>query len=506
MTKAIMVVGTSSHVGKSLLATALCRIVWEAGWKVAPFKSQNMSLNAAVTPDGFEIGRAQAVQARAAGIDPSPHMNPVLLKPTSRHQSQVVLRGVAVGNMEVREYFRGGKQALWEAIVGSYEELASRFDVIVIEGAGSPVEMNLKPNDLANMRVAEMADACVILVADIERGGVFASVVGTLQLLDEAERARVKGIVINKFRGDPQLFEEGKKWLAERTGVPVLGVIPHVSDLAISEEDSLGLAPRHGAEDAEATLRIGVVRLPHVANFTDFDPLLYEVGIHLVWVTTPFEMEGLDAVIVPGSKSTLSDMVWMRTCGLDVALRKHYDRGGFVLGICGGFQMLGERLEDPDQVESSVMRTEGLGLLAMETVMTRTKATRWVVAEPIGSFAGEKMKGYEMHMGTTRVLTEAVQPFARLTLASGEVTSDGAVAKDGRLVGTYLHHLFHNDEWRLRWLNLIRSAKGMDMATATTSFDRVEEDAIAHFAQVVADNMDIERLFALSGLGKAVEA
>ena len=504
-----MVVGTSSHVGKSLMVAAFCRIFAEAGVKVAPFKSQNMSLNAAVTPAGLEIGRAQAVQAHAAGIDPSPLMNPVLLKPSGNHQSQVVLRGMAIGNMKAKDYYLGQKQLLWEAIAASYAELASQFELIVMEGAGSPVEMNLKRNDLANMRVAAMANANVILVADIDRGGVFASVVGTLQLLEPQERARVRGVLINRFRGDPQLFVDGRQWLEDYTGIPVLGVIPYIPDLAIAEEDSLAFTnPTDLTQRLQKTplLRIGILHLPHLANFTDFDPLSQEPDVEVVWIKHPDEMEKLDAVIIPGSKSTLYDLSWLIEQRLDIALHSHRANGGFVLGICGGFQMLGERLEDPDQVESSVTYMSGLGMFTMETLMTQTKATRWVDAHAMGVYAGLPIKGYEMHMGITRWLQEKGSPFAHLQSASQDVTPDGAMSSDGRLIGTYLHHLFHNDEFRLRWINQMLAAKGMHELAATRSYFQIEEEAIAHLANVVKAHVDMQRLFEWAGIRYAVDA
>ena len=504
MAKAIMVVGTSSGVGKSLMATALCRIFSEAGLRVAPFKSQNMSLNAAVTPDGLEMGRAQAVQAHAAGIDPSPLFNPVLLKPTGNHHSQVVLNGVAIGNMEAKEYYLNRKQALWQAITSSYEQLAADYELIIIEGAGSPVEMNLKANDLANMRVAEMANADVILVADIDRGGVFASVVGTLQLLDTRERERVKGILINRFRGDPQLFEEGKKWMEEYTGVPVLGVIPYLPDLAIAEEDSLAVSyfEKQGVQsDQNQRLRIGILRWPHLANFSDFDPLVHDSDIDVVWVTKAEEMHRVDAIILPGTKSTLADREWMMEREMDRELHALLKNGGFVLGICGGFQMMGDALEDRDQVESTVVQIDGLGLFPMTTSITGKKATRWVSATLGDFFQKQTITGYEMHMGVTNWREEKGRPFALIN-ETGQ--ADGAMGHDGRLIGTYLHHLLHNDHFRLGWLNLIRGAKGWNELEATLSYEQMEEASIERLAETVLTHVDRKRLFELAGVDMSV--
>jgi adenosylcobyric acid synthase len=325
--------------------------------------------------------------------------------------------------------------------------------------------------------------------------------------MEPQERARVRGVLINRFRGDPQLFEDGKQWLEDYTGIPVLGVIPYIPNLAIAEEDSLAFTnlpdPTQRMQNTPL-LRIGILHLPHLANFTDFDPLSQEPDVEVVWIKHPDEMEQLDAVIIPGSKSTLYDLTWLIEQRLDLALQHHRDNGGFVLGICGGFQMMGARLEDPDQVESSVTSMLGLGMFTMTTVMTHKKATRWVDAHAMGVYAGLPIKGYEMHMGMTRWLQEEGSPFAHLQSASADVTPDGAMSADGRLIGTYLHHLFHNDEFRLRWINHLLEAKGSHPLVSTRSYFQIEEEAIAHLANVVKANVDMQQLFEWAGMGQAV--
>ncbi|QSO52978.1 cobyric acid synthase [Alicyclobacillus curvatus] len=356
MARSLMVVGTSSNVGKSILATALGRILTQDGHRVAPFKAQNMSLNSAVTPSGREIGRAQAVQAEACGILSNEHMNPVLLKPTGNMQSQIVLQGRPIGTKSARDYFYDEKELLWKAVVESYQFLAQRHDIIVIEGAGSPVEMNLKRRDIANMRTAQMAEADVLLVADIDRGGVFASIVGTLQLLDSDERKLVKGIIVNKFRGDARLFDEGRRWLEDYTGVPVRGVIPYIPNLAIDAEDSVGLSADryHKAKISGEGIRVGIVQLPHISNFTDFDPLFVEPDVGAYFCTQPDELDHVDVIVIPGTKSTLMDLRWLNDNGWTASIQRAVQGGVYVLGICGGYQMLGTEIHDPEHLESEI--------------------------------------------------------------------------------------------------------------------------------------------------------
>jgi adenosylcobyric acid synthase len=437
----LMVQGTASGVGKSLLVAALCRIFARAGHRVAPFKAQNMSLNAAVV-EGGEIGRAQAAQAAAAGVVAGLDMNPVLLKPEADDRSQVVVRGRAVASLDWRGYARLAP-TLWPVVAESLERLRRAHDLIVIEGAGSPAEINL-PMDLANMRVAALAGAPVILVGDIERGGVFAALVGTLALLAPDDRARVAGVVINRFRGDATVLAPGLAMLTARTGVPVLGVVPHLGDAVPPEEDSLGL---HALvrEPPDAVVRIAVLRLPRIANFDDVEPLAREAAVAVSFATTPAEVDRADVVIVPGTKSSVDDLAWLRERGLDAAIARAAAAGRTVIGLCGGYQLLGERLDDPDGVESSTRSACGLGVLPVNTTFARAKTTVRVRARvlsggPFGGAAGAVVDGYEVHCGHT-IAHGGERVFAMLE--RGAAADDGLDGtRQGHVLGTYLHGCF----------------------------------------------------------------
>jgi len=526
LAQAIMLVGTASHVGKSVLCTALCRILAQDGWSVAPFKAQNMSLNSAVTPDGKEIGRAQAVQAEAAGVAPTADMNPVLLKPTGPGRTQVVVQGAVCDTVSAREYFMDDKAGLWSAVVQSYERLSSAYAVVVIEGAGSPVELNLKQRDIANMRVADLADAHVLLVADIDRGGVFASVAGTLQLLQPAERARVKGVIVNRFQGDLSLFTEGARMLSDLVGIPVLGVIPYIEDLAIDEEDSLGLgAPRYrrqraqqrGVDDSVAKdgsgprdyATVAIVRFPHIANFTDVDPLFAEQGFDVHFTVDPDEVRMADAIVLPGTKNTMDDLAWLWESGLAAAVREACAHDAHCLGICGGYQMLGTRVCDPDHVEA--MRSEqcGLGLLPCETTLQTSKRTTLVEATLAGAYAGIAARGYEIHMGLTRARPGAGMHFAS-TRRGGDPpdtdeggTSDGLQAADGRIVGTYLHGILHENAFRSAWLARVQSRahkrEGAAVRTRCTRLtqEQQREAEYDRLAAVVRMHLDVAAIESL---------
>ncbi len=378
-----MVQGTASHVGKSVLVSALCRIFRQDGFRAAPFKAQNMSNNSYVTPDGGEIGRAQAVQAQAAGVEARVEMNPVLLKPEADHLSQVVLMGRRLGSAGAGEYFSRIKPRLWRAVRQSLDLLREEFDVVVIEGAGSPAEINLKATEIVNMAVARYADAPVLLCGDIDRGGVFASLVGTMELIEPAERDLVKAFVINKFRGDPSLLSGGLTWLEQRTGVPIAGVVPYYRDIHIPEEDSVPLAyatpASHAASVAsQALLDVAVVYLPHISNFDDFDPLARENGVSVRYVASSAQLGRPDLIILPGTKTTIPDLSWMQQHGIPAAILEAHDNGSAVIGICGGYQMLGARISDPDNVESSQPESAGLGLLPSTTVFAGSKETHRV--------------------------------------------------------------------------------------------------------------------------------
>ena len=522
--KMLMVQGTASHVGKSVLVSALCRIFRQDGFRVAPFKAQNMSNNSYVTASGGEIGRAQAVQADAAGVEARVAMNPVLLKPEADHTAQVVLLGRPLRSARARDYF-GLKAQLWGAVKDSLDSLRRDFDIVVAEGAGSPAEINLKATEIVNMRVARYANAPVLLCGDIDRGGVFAALVGTLELLEPEERALVRGLVVNKFRGDASLLTDGLSWLAERTGVPVAGVVHHFRDIHIPEEDSVSLEPAPGAHPdtapasaAPAILDIAVIRLPHISNFDDFDPLARHRGVALRYVDAAAELGRPDLVILPGSKTTIPDLAWLRQRGLAAAVQQRHRAGAAVVGICGGYQMLGRRLADPDRVESSITELPGLGLLPVETVFQGTKETHRIegVIAPgaavglLAGAAGLPVRGYEIHMGRTTGAPDAGAGAAGETLAAplrihyradapaaGLSDPDGAVDAEGRVLGTYVHGLFHNAELRQAILQTLARRKGMTLPPDPgLDLDR-EYDRLADW---VRGSLDMELVYRLAGL------
>ena len=432
--KRIMIQGTMSGAGKSLLCTALCRIFRQDGLRVAPFKSQNMALNSYVTREELEIGRAQAVQAEAAGVEPDARMNPVLLKPSSDVGSQVIVNGRVRGQMSAADYFRY-KRALIPEIRAAYDSLAAEYDVIVIEGAGSPAEINLRENDIVNMGLAELVDAPVLLAGDIDRGGVFAQLCGTVMLLSPSERARVKGLIVNKFRGDTGILRPGLRQLEELTGVPVLGVVPCLR-VEIDDEDSL--SPRLSAAVAHRPLDVAVIRLPHISNFTDFAPLEAQELLGVRYADSAARLGAPDLVILPGSKSTMDDLLWLRESGLEAAVLRLATGGTPVLGVCGGYQMLGERIEDASGVEGSLPQLRGMGLLPCSTVFSPEKTlTRTRAVATGGPLDGAVLEGYEIHMGVTERRGE---PFCRLE--NGE--AEGCRA--GNVFGTYLHGLFDSGE------------------------------------------------------------
>jgi len=500
--RAVMVCGTGSDVGKSVITAGLCRVLANRGLRVAPFKSQNMALNSAVTPQGGEIGRAQAVQAAACRIPPHTDMNPVLLKPTTDLGSQVIVQGVPVGNMRVGEY-NAYKPVAFERVEESYARLAAGHDFVVIEGAGSIAEINLKAHDIANLRVARMAGCPVLLVADIDRGGVFAQIVGTLELLDPEERGMIAGVIINKFRGDASLLTPGITWLEERTGVPVLGVVPVFSGFRIPEEDSVALEKRAQGEGLRAQgekINVGVVKLPRISNYTDFDPLELEPDVSLSYIEDPALLKGLDLLILPGSKSTIADLEFLRSRGFFPAIKNF---SGSIVGICGGFQMLGRRVSDPEGVEGKPgSETEGLGLLDVVTVMLSHKETHQATAEllPSGYLAAPKscrtVAGYEIHMGET-ILGPGALPFAHIVSRSGEEVEvqDGAVSRDGRVLGTYLHGIFQTPGFRAAFLNRLRRQKGLPERAAAEADDPFDKLA-AHLEQ----HLDMGRLLEICGV------
>ncbi|OUP29514.1 cobyric acid synthase [Faecalibacterium sp. An192] len=485
-TRCIMVQGTMSGAGKSLLCAALCRIFHQDGLRCAPFKSQNMALNSYVTRDGLEMGRAQVVQAMAAGVEPDVRMNPILLKPCSDVGSQVIVNGEVRGQMPAREYFRYKKQLVPE-ILAAYHSLAEENDVIVIEGAGSPAEINLKADDIVNMGLARLVDAPVLLAGDIDRGGVFAQLYGTVALLEPEERARVKGLIINKFRGDVEILRPGLAPLEEKTGVPVIGVVPYVR-IEIDDEDSL--APSLGRTEAHKPLDAAVIRLPRISNFTDFSPLEQHPLLGVRYVSGPQTLGRPDVVILPGTKSTLDDLVWLRENGLEAAILKLAAAGVPVMGICGGYQMLGRTLSDPEGTEGGVPGAvvRGLGLLPVDTVFCAQKTRTRVEARALaGPFAGARLEGYEIHMGRTRVDGE---PFCRLE----DGRAEGCAA--GHVYGTYLHGLFDTGEATARLADLLCKTKGIDPAGAAPLSHRAfQEREFDRLAEAVRAALDMDAIY-----------
>ena len=506
-----MVLGTASHVGKSLLTAALCRILAQDGYAVAPFKAQNMSLNSAATPDGGEIGRAQALQAEAARAVASVDMNPILLKPTSESGSQVVVLGRIDRHCTAREYHRE-KVRTYEPIVhAAYARLASAYDVVVLEGAGSPVELNLLDGDLVNLAMARAADARCLLVADIDRGGVFASLVGTLALVSDADRDRIVGTVVNKFRGDPSLFADGTALLETRTGRPVLGVVPYLHDVGLEEEDALGYdalphATRpawRGGDGAARALRVAVVAWPAIANLTDVDALAAEPAVELVYATAPAALAGADVVLVPGTKTTLAALRWLRERGFSDGLVAA-SRDALVFGICGGMQALGRRIDDPGGVEGGGTAA-GLGLLPIVTVLRGEKTVARAAGELDSAtlfgrpLATRAIAGYEIHVGETTYAAGA-RRFARIRREPSGASDDGAVSADERVVGTYLHGAFAADGFRHAFVACARAARGLAPAASFAAVEAERDARIDRLAAHVRAALDVPRLLALAGI------
>lgn len=487
--RALMVVGTCSNAGKSVTVAALCRIFARRGYRVAPFKAQNMSLNAGVTPEGHEIARSTCVQAESAGVAPHVDMNPVLLKPEAERRSQVVLAGRPCGHIEAANW-QARKDVFWRQITTSLDRLRRRFDLVLFEGAGSPAEINLAAGDVSNLRVAAYARAPALLVGDIDRGGVFASLLGTMMLLEPSQRRLVKGFVINKLRGDPKLLGDGLDMLRERAfGVPTLGVVPFLPDLGLAEEDSVALDsvsfdPPAGNCDVE----LAVVRFPRISNFDDLDPLMQEPGVHLRWVDRGERLGRPAAVILPGTKSTLADLEWLRSVGLASEIVAAAEAGTGVVGLCGGYQMLGAELADPEGVEAAPgSRAPGLGLLPRRTVFAAEKRTRlararWLAAPgPLATLAGLEVRGYEIHMGSSEPTAPDSPSLLQLDAdGDGVPRQDGCADASGRIWGSYLHGLFDNDGFRHAWLaGLGRAGEGR-VFDRQAAYDRLADHFEAH--------------------------
>jgi adenosylcobyric acid synthase len=488
--KAIMVVGTASHVGKSLFVAGLCRLLWRRGWSVAPFKGQNMALNAYVTPTSGEIGYAQALQAWAAQTIPRVEMNPILLKPQGNMTSQVIMKGKAVGKTSAKEYYQDYFAQGWDAITESLAILEKEFDLLVCEGAGSPVEINLKHRDLTNMRIAKHLQADTILVADIERGGVFAHIIGTLELLEPDEKALIKGIVINKFRGDESILKPGIEWLEEYTKIPVLGVIPWFKS-ELPAEDSLGLLDRQ-SKKGNYELKINVIRLPHISNFTDFDPLEVEEGVWIEYLNPEDNLGYPDAVILPGTKTTIPDLITLQKTGMIKQIQDYVQSGGTVLGICGGFQILGNEILDPDHLEGTQSSCAGLNLLPIKTTLKPEKITRQRQVSANYPHAGLPIDGYEIHQGYTEVMTGVNRQRQKAYYDLFDDPTLGLVNHNQSVWGCYLHGIFDNGAWRRSWLNILRQKRGLPtLPTGISNYRQQREVFLDSLADLLGKHLDL---------------
>ncbi len=501
--KTLMIQGTASSVGKSILVTALCRILAQDGWCVAPFKSQNMALNSFVTRSGQEIGRAQAVQAEAAGIEPTVDMNPILIKPEANSKSQVVVLGKPAMTLTAGEYGRHAGELI-SVVEESLARLRSSYDIVVIEGAGSPAEVNLKENEIVNMRIARLATAPVLLVGDIDKGGVFASLVGTLALLDEAERNSIKGFIINKFRGDITLLQSGLDYLEKYTSKPVIGVIPYYHNILVPEEDSIYERDGTGSENQEEIIDIAIIRLPCLSNSTDFELLQQEAGVKVRYVSTIAELGYPDVIILPGSKSTIADLAYLWRNGLAEGIIQRVKSGTPLVGICGGFQMLGKEIKDPSHVESEEDGVVGLGLLDTITIFQAQKRTCQVTAQVLSNegllegLQGEKVTGYEIHMGQT--IGNNTKPLFLIThKVEGQAGhADGAVAHGGLIFGSYLHGLFDNTNFRHTFLSKLRQRKGLSLVPIQPIPSRQQQ--YDRLADIVRHNLNLKLVYQICGL------
>ena len=499
MAKAIMIQGTMSNAGKSLLAAGLCRIFRQDGYSVAPFKSQNMALNSFITEEGLEMGRAQVMQAEAAGIRPSVKMNPILLKPTNDVGSQVIVNGEVLGTMSARDYFKY-KKKLVPDIMKAYQELSDEYDIIVIEGAGSPAEINLKNDDIVNMGMAKMAKAPVLLVGDIDRGGVFAQLIGTVDLLEPSERDMVKGLIINKFRGDKTILDPGVKMLEERSHIPVVGVAPYMN-IQVEDEDSL--TERFDRKQPAGLIDIAVIRVPRISNFTDFNPFESVEGVSLRYVQHVSELKNPDMIILPGTKNTMEDLLWMRENGLEAAVLKAAAAGCIVFGVCGGYQMLGDTLSDPYHVEAGG-KIRGMGLLPMDTVFASKKTRTRVTGQFLpmtGTFAalsGVSLEGYEIHMGES-VRKEGILSATKLMVAGNqpeETKTEGAFHEN--VCGTYVHGVFDKEEVVETLIRILGERKGIDVSSMTgIDFAAFKETQYNILAAELRKHLDMKKIYSI---------
>ncbi len=501
MTKVIMIQGTTSNAGKSLITAALCRIFKQDGYKVAPFKSQNMALNSYITHDGLEMGRAQVMQAEAAGIKPDVRMNPILLKPTGKRGSQVILNGKVFKEMTANDYYDYKKDMI-PHILSSYNSLAEEYDIVVIEGAGSPAEINLREQDIVNMGMAKLADSPVIVVGDIDRGGVFASLAGTMLLFDDEEKERVKGFIINKFRGDVELLEPGLKMLTDITHVDVLGVVPYIN-VDIDDEDSL--SERLTVKGESNLINIAVARLPHMSNFTDFNVFSMVKGVNLKYVTNPKELGDPDMIIVPGTKNTIADLKWLRQSGLEVKIIRHAKEGKAIFGVCGGYQILGETINDPENVEGGGT-IKGLGLLKTTTTFLRNKTTTQAsgtINEIKGFYSdlsGLHVTGYEIHMGETEIIEG--EHLSSINVAGNNLLKlDGSV--NNNVAGSYIHGIFDNSEVVNTIVKILLREKGMDMQELEEfDINKYKNTQYDLLADCVRKSVDMKKIYDIMGLEK----
>ena len=504
---ALMILGTASHVGKSIITGGLGRLFADDGYRVAPFKAQNMSLNSAATPDGGEIGRAQALQAEACRATACVEMNPVLLKPVTDTGAQVILMGKIWGQVTASDYHTRRVEQLFPEVLDAYTYLSAGHDLMLLEGAGSPAEINLRKHDIVNMRMAHAADAACLLVGDIDRGGAFAAILGTLELLEPEDRARIRGFIINKFRGDESLLRPGVTWMEERLGLPCVGVVPYLSDLGLDEEDGVAVEHRSSATRRWTTLesgsarplRIGIIALPHMANFTDFDPLALEPSVSLAFLEHPDEMAAADLLILPGSKQTIDDLQWLEQRGFARRLRRLHESRVPIIGICGGFQMLGSSIEDPQGAENDgkPARQTGLHLLPVRTVLGAEKTVRRVRGGLRSDLFGRpfssqiRIEGYEIHVGET-FYDGGARPLAEITREGllGTI-ADGAVDASGRVIGTYVHGFFDNDDFRHSLIQAARAAFGLLPAMTWVHVAAEREARIDRWASHLRKSLDI---------------
>ncbi|MDB0439326.1 cobyric acid synthase [Clostridioides difficile] len=500
MGKKVMLQGTASNVGKSILSAGLCRIFKQDGYTVAPFKSQNMALNSFITKEGLEMGRAQVFQAEAAKIEPIADMNPVLLKPSGNHKSQVIVRGKVVGEMPSSEY-HDYKLELVDVLKETFNNLSSVYDIVVMEGAGSTAEINLKDRDISNMGMAKIADAPVIIVGDIDRGGVFASLAGTMLLLDDDERKRVKGVIINKFRGKKELLQDGLKMLEEIIKVPVLGVVPYM-DIKIEDEDSV--TTRFKKKMDKNDIHIEIIRTPHMSNFTDFNIFETQEDVSLRYVDYGEAIGNPDILIIPGTKSTIDDLKYIRESGLESQIKNLHSQGKLIFGICGGYQMLGKKLKDPYHVESEIEEVDGIGLLDTETIFEEKKTTTQVEAtiiectgEYMRDLKGKKVKGYEIHMGITNRSSKVSSLDLITKKLDREVNyTEGSINKEGNVIGTYLHGIFDEIDFTRAILNNIRKKKGLkELESTVSSFDEFKDKEYDKLADFLREHLDIEKIY-----------